>query len=595
VSTTIRGTSKDRGRGPWARSALLQKISQSHRSMREAIGALPAERWDEKLPAGWTLREMVGHLAHWESTVPAFVDSLRTGTPQEVALLVADDGGGDVDAQNARAAAEARGLSRDEVLRRWDDAHAEMLEVARSLSDVELEDGSFIQKFEGETYGHYPNHYADLAAAIKDKDDLLALVQTSWTPFRLAIGAIGLPSLEEKTSTGWTYKDLVAHAAAWEDRTAGRLATLRESGGKTYPAVDDTDEFNAAVVERTHGRDSREVLGEVDGAHARIVGEIGKLTREQIHANDDWVIAVVAGNTYGHYADHLDEIFASVPKRPAELLAKMREGWRPFRRAVNRLGLSALSDTTPSGWTYKALLGHVANWMEKLAGEMPNRLAGRRGPFPDVDAENAREAEASTSRSAHDVVERVHAAYKGVVDLVTALPADHDIDFLAVRLVVGETYGHFVEHGAEIEAAIPRTAAAYVDRIEEVWKPFRAAIRERGRAGLGEPTSSGWTYKDLVAHVVGWMQQTVREMQTKEFSTGWTATTIQEFNDRSVRTHELVGPEAMIDELDTVYRRLIETLRRLPPGEVDEKISGTLPYYTYLHWEEHFAELGIPL
>jgi hypothetical protein len=348
-------------------------------------------------------------------------------------------------------------------------------------------------------------------------------------------------------------------------------------------------------VERTRGRDPREILGELDAAHARIVGEIGELTREQIHSNDDWAIGVVAGNTYGHYADHLDEIFASVPKRPEALLGKMREGWRPFRRAVNRLGLSALSDTTPSGWTYKAMLSHVANWMEKLAGEMPNRLAGRRGPFPDVDAENAREAEDSASRSAHEVVERVHAAYKGVVDLVTALPADRDIDFLAVRLVVGETYGHFVEHGAEIETAIPRTAPQFLERIEKVWKPFRAAIRERGRAGLGERTSSGWTYKDLVAHAAGWMEQTVREMQTREFSTGWTNETIQEFNDRSVRTHELVGPEAMIDEFDTVYRRLVETVRGLPAGDVDERIAGTLPYYTYLHWEEHYAELGIPL
>jgi hypothetical protein len=578
VSTTIRGISK---------GELEKKISQAHRAMRDAIGALPAPRWDEKLPSGWTLKEMVGHLAYWESTIPAFVAAVRSGTTR--------DGGEEADALNARAAAVARGLSRDEVLCRWDDAHSEMLEVARNLSDAELEDASLMQKFEEDTHGHYPNHYADLSAAIKDVDDLLALVQTSWTPFRLAIGAIGLPSLEEKTSTGWTYKDLVAHAAAWEDRTASRLATFRESGGNAAPGIDDTDEFNAAVVERTRGRDAREVLGELDAAHARIVGEIGKLTTQQIHPSDDWVIAVVAGNTYGHYADHLDEIFASVPKRPDALLGKMREGWRPFRRAVNRLGLSALSDTTPSGWTYKAMISHVANWMEKLAGEMPNRLAGRRGPFPEVDAENAREAEASKSRSAHEAVERLHAAYKGVADLVTALPADRDIDFLAVRLVVGETYGHFVEHGAEIEAALPRTPAAYADRIEKVWKPFRAAIRERGRAGLGEPTSSGWTYKDLVAHVVGWMEQTIREMQTNEVTTGWTATTIQEFNDRSVRTHELVGPEAMVDELDTVYRRLIETVRGLPAGDVDEKIAGSMPYYTYLHWEEHFSELGISL
>ena len=585
MNTTIRGTSKDE---------LLKKISQSHRSMREAIGALPAERWDEKLPAGWTLKEMVGHLAYWESTVPAFVESLRTGTPEEVALLVADDGGGDADEQNARAAAEARRLSRDEVLRRWDDAHTEVLEVARNLTDSELADDNLIEKFEGDTYGHYPNHYADLGAAIKDKDDLLALVQGAWISFRLGLRSLGLPGLEDKTSTGWTYKDLAAHAAAWEDRTVTRLRTLRESGKKPDGA-DDADEFNAAVVEQTRGRDAHEVSDELDASHARIVDEIGKLTPEQIHAHDDWAIAVIAGNTYGHYAEHLDEIFAAVPKRPAELLGKMREGWRPFRRAVNRLGVSALSDTTPSGWTYKAMLSHVAHWMEHLAGEMPNRIEGRRGPFPDVDAENARETEASKSRSAHETVERLHAAYKNVVDLVAALPADRDINFLVVRLVTGEAYGHLALHLGEIEQALPRTAAAYADRIEKVWKPFRAAIRERGRAGLGEPTSSGWTYKDLVAHVVGWMDQTVREMQTKEFTTGWTSETIQEYNDRSVRTHELVGPEAMIDELDTVYRRLIETLRGLPTGDVDEKIAGTMPYYTYLHWEEHFAELGITL
>jgi hypothetical protein len=241
------------------------------------------------------------------------------------------------------------------------------------------------------------------------------------------------------------------------------------------------------------------------------------------------------------------------------------------------------------------MISHVANWMEKLAGEMPNRLAGRRGPFPDVDAENAREAEASTSRSAHEVVERLHAAYKGVVDRVTAMPADREIDFFAVRLVVSETYGHFVEHGAEIEAALPRTGDAFVERIEKVWKPFRAAIRDRGLASLGARTSSGWTYKDLVAHVVGWMEQTVREMQTSVFRTGWTKETIQEFNDRSVRAHDLVGPEAMIDELDAVYRSLVERLRGLGDGEIDERIASTLPYYTYLHWEEHFAELGIPL
>jgi hypothetical protein len=91
------------------------------------------------------------------------------------------------------------------------------------------------------------------------------------------------------------------------------------------------------------------------------------------------------------------------------------------------------------------------------------------------------------------------------------------------------------------------------------------------------------------------MEQTVREMKSGEVTTGWTTETINAFNAASVRTHQLVGPEAMIDELDSVYRRLVATVRGLGAGEIDDRFASTMPYYTYLHWEEHFGELGIPL
>ena len=576
MSTTIPGTSK---------TALLRRISQSYRGLRSAIEALPRERLTEKLSTGWSLNENIAHLAAWEETVPKRVPSvLESGEDPKLYE--------DVDAFNARVVEEAQGKTTEELLARWTAAHERLLETARTIP--ENADKLAVDIIEWNTTGHYPDHYEDISAAIRTADDLVGLVQTPWTGFRLAVGAIGLSGLAEKTSTGWTYKDLVAHAAAWEDRTASRLRELRETG-KSGPGADDTDEFNAAVVERTRGRDAGAVIMDLDAAHARILEEIKLVTPELIHTNDGWAIAVIAGNTYGHYAEHFDEVYAAVPKRPAELLAKMREAWRPFRRAVNRLGLSALSETTPSGWTYKAMLGHIAFWMEHTALELPYRLEGRRGPLMDVDAENAREAAASTSRSSHEVVGRLHKSHQSVVDLVTALPTDREVDFLATRLVAGETYGHFVKHQAELDAALPRTAADFVARIETVWKPFRAAIRDRGRSGLGARTSSGWTYKDLIAHAAGWVEQTVREMQTNDFRTDWTKQTIQDFNDRSVRAHELVGPEAMIDELDTVYRRLVATVRGLGTGEVDERIASSLPYYTYLHWEEHFAELGIPL
>ena len=569
-----------------SKKTLLHEIGKSYRTLRSALEALPRERFTEKLSTGWSLNENLAHLAAWEETVPRRVAAvLESGEDPKLY--------GDIDTFNARAATEAAGKTSDELFARWSAAHDGVLETIRSIPE-DAERLAF-EVVEWNTTGHYPDHFADIDAAIRTKEDLFALVQTNWIAFRLAIGAIGLPALEGTTSSGWTYKDLVAHAGAWEDHAARRLAGLRETGATSEDEVANADEFNARVVERTRGRSPADVIRELDAAHERFLEEMQKLAADHMRAHHDWIVPVVALDTYGHYAGHFDEVFAAVPKKPSELLERMREGWRPFRRGLNRLGLMPLADKTPAGWTYRGMVGHVANWMEKIPGEMPNRLAGRRGPTPDVDAENAREAKAGETRSAHDAVKRLDDAYRSVVDLVTALPADRDIPFLATRLIVGETYGHFVEHGGEIEAALPRTADDFVRSIERVWKPFRATIRERGRAGLGEPTATGWTYKNLIAHSIGWMEQTIREMRTGELSSGWTKESIDAFNERSVRTHELVGPEAIVDELDTVYRNLVETVRGLGGGPIDERFAGTMPYYTYLHWEEHLVELGIPL
>jgi hypothetical protein len=132
-----------------------------------------------------------------------------------------------------------------------------------------------------------------------------------------------------------------------------------------------------------------------------------------------------------------------------------------------------------------------------------------------------------------------------------------------------------------------------LSRFDDVWRRFRGALRERGRAGLGERTPAGWTYRDLCAHAAAWMQEAVRELAASAF-TEWNAASIQEFNDRAVEAHRLVGPEAMLDELDTSARRMREVIAGLPDERIlDEKVFDIAAWCTYLHWEDHFAELGI--
>ena len=576
MSTTTRAISK---------KDLIARIEHGYIASRAVLEALPAERWDERLPAGWTLKEMVGHLGYWETTVRPYIEALRTGAPREQS--------GDADAENAKVAAEVRGLTREEVLERWAAAHADVLAVADSLNEDELADERVIKKFDGETYGHYPDHFADLGAAIKTGKELAKIASTSEVPFRLAVMSLGLAGLDATTSTGWTFKDLVAHVTAWSDLTTGRLSRYRETG-EMQGTGGEADDINAAVVERTKGRDAREILDELDASTDKLFAEIERLDDMQLHANDDWAIAIVAGNTYGHFAEHHTELFDAVPKRPAQLIERMREGWRMFRRPLGRLGLSPLSQTTPAGWTYKALLAHLAYWMEVLPEELPARLEGRRTSGVEFEAENAREAAASAARSAHDTIERLDAAYKKVFAVTNALP-DRDVLFMAVRLIAGETYGHFLGHLYEIEAAVPRTTADVLKRYDNAWTRFRGAIRERGRSGLMEATPSGWSYRDMCAHAANWLQQAVSELEAGEFRS-WNAETIQAENDRAVEAHRLVGPEAILDELDTSHRRLREALAAIPDERMREEVSGVIPFYSYLHWEEHLGpDLGVTI
>ena len=572
-------------------SELLARIEHLYVSTRSVLEAIPDDRYDEKLPSGMTLREVLAHLAAWEETVPPRVEhALATG--QEL------KGYEDIDGFNAKVAAETRDTNIADLKKRLARSHAAVVEVVRSFEGRDVPELAR-RIVEWNTVEHYPDHFGDLGASIMTAKDLAMAVNAGWINFRLAVMSLGLAGLAAQTPAGWTYKDLVAHSAAWESLAAKRLAQFRESGGTAFPEPAlEADEFNAQVVARTREGTDREILKELDDAHTRLVAEIEKLSDEHIHAKDadgdEWVIGITAGNSYGHYGEHHTELFAAVPKRPKELVEKMREGWRPFRRALGKVGLSRLGETTSAGWTGKAMLSHLAYWLESLDRSLPYRLLGERGPIPSVQAENDRESAAADAKPAHEVVKRLDDAYRKVFEIASALPADQDVHFMAVRLIAGESYGHFAEHLPEIEPWVPKTTAEVLRRFDQTWTKFRARVREMGRAGLMDATPSGWSYRDMCAHTANWMQQAVAELDGG--FKAWSQETILAENARAVEAHRLVGAEAMLDELDTSHQRVREAIAKVSDERMADKVGGVIPFYTYLHWEEHLHEdLGVSL
>ena len=136
-------------------------------------------------------------------------------------------------------------------------------------------------------------------------DDLVRRVDDGWREFRAAVRSLGRAGLERATSAGWTYKDLVAHVAAWEAWAPGRLDAIR--AGTAKPMSDeDVDAFNARVVEGRRQVSAEAILDELDAAHRRLVESIRRLTLEELASQR--LVNTVVGNTFGHYADHAEEL-----------------------------------------------------------------------------------------------------------------------------------------------------------------------------------------------------------------------------------------------------------------------------------------------
>lgn len=321
----------------------------------------------------------------------------------------------------------------------------------------------------------------------------------------------------------------------------------------------------------------------------------------------------------------------TTPGTSKELVARMTAAWPAFRIAAGTLNDAQLDEPTPSGWTYRQMLGHVAAWHELCSRRLREFRATRATERSDdremdavlkalgVESEdraaliaswdqdrfNAAIAKASLREDRHVLFTKLDGSFARLREEVGRLTDEQvaanvaDGRPFAVAIVEGDSYGHYPEHQEELAAAVPKTGAALAGRIDEDWVRFREAVRHIGRARLTDriPGASrdGWTtYKDLIAHVIGWLEDVPRRIEAIRAGTHKPIASKQEIDDynaRSVKTRALVGPEALLDELDTTYRRMREAVRGLSDEEVrTPRILLMVSVRTVLHWEEHAGE-----
>jgi hypothetical protein len=148
-------------------------------------------------------------------------------------------------------------------------------------------------------------------------------IERSWTELNLLVDSLGPTGLTMSGADGWQVKDHLIHIAAWEHSLLALLegADRHQAMGVSRD-VEETDAINAAVWAMHRNKTPEQALDYFHQTHALLLKLLRTMSDDDLRLpynhyqpNEprdpgdnrpalDWV----AGNTYEHYAEHIDWI-----------------------------------------------------------------------------------------------------------------------------------------------------------------------------------------------------------------------------------------------------------------------------------------------
>lgn len=148
---------------------LLDRIRQGRAALAMLWGSLTAEQMVRRPgpQEDWSVKDLVAHIAWWESFILERVTDLINGARSEPAEHH--------DVLNARAYAQHKDSSLTEVLAAFDANWPRLEALIASLSDEQINTPAYYRTYDGVallpilgagTFNHYPSHMTDLRAYV---------------------------------------------------------------------------------------------------------------------------------------------------------------------------------------------------------------------------------------------------------------------------------------------------------------------------------------------------------------------------------------------------------------------------------------------
>ncbi len=148
----------------------------------------------------------------------------------------------------------------------------------------------------------------------------------------------------------------------------------------------------------------------------------------------------------------------------AELLRRIQAGYEQLEALLAPLSEAQMTDPTVNGpWSVKDNIAHLTVWQNYLRDQLEGMLTNTQPPefMPGLDSEdemNARIFEQHKDRSVAEVLADFRASYQRVLAAVRAMseealnaPSRWSTSGDPIwPFIVGNTYGHYEEHGGNI-------------------------------------------------------------------------------------------------------------------------------------------------
>ena len=156
--------------------------------------------------------------------------------------------------------------------------------------------------------------------------EVLGNIEREWDALQKVLSGLNADQMTTAGEEGWSTKDELAHLAAWARGLAALVRKQRRYPPMGLPedAAPNTfgiERMNQTIYERNRDLPLDEVLAELQAAHRDALAAVSKLSDDDLlRPYDDFqpqdnrpdghtpILWRIAGNTYGHYAEHRETI-----------------------------------------------------------------------------------------------------------------------------------------------------------------------------------------------------------------------------------------------------------------------------------------------